>query len=591
MNPFSIKTPETLNPESIADLFIDVYSDFPRLLAPEHTFLHGARGTGKSMMLRYLEPQVQLAAHKVKSARELVHYAIHVPIKSPDFSLTELERLEGAPYWLLAQHFMLCNVSQVIVKSLKSINSDDSEGHSSDNFQEFYNALIKILKESGSETALDCPPRESESNEFLDAITNILKKEKSNAKKYMANIAFSREFLPYTNALYGYEEFFLPFIKLVKSLHVTPNGPIFLMIDDADNLPARMQKILNTWVSYRTTNDVCLKISTQQRYKTWRTTQDVLIESSHDFSEIDISTVYTAKASSHYYDRVEKIVQRRLKLSNIENQDPTLFFPEKESQLVELGEVKKTISANWDSGQRVSSRKSDDVTRYTTSEYMKKLALTKKTNTYSYAGFKSLVNISSGMIRHFLEPASRMYAELESAGSTEISSIPADTQDQVIYKWSEEYVLDEFDRLRQDESYGTKHDSNSRVEKLRNLINSLGECFQKKLVSNDSERRFISFMVTKTPPPEAQEVIDLAVEWGYLSVKSIARKEGSGRNLLYTINRRLAPYFKLDPSGYAAHMSLTPEHLIIALKDSQTFVRERLKVKNTSGNNQQSLDI
>ena len=37
-NPFEVKTPETLTPEDIASLFIDVFTDFPRLLAAEHTF-------------------------------------------------------------------------------------------------------------------------------------------------------------------------------------------------------------------------------------------------------------------------------------------------------------------------------------------------------------------------------------------------------------------------------------------------------------------------------------------------------------------------------------------------------------------------
>ena len=119
MNPFSFKTPENLTAEDIASLFVDVFSDFPRLRAPEHTFLHGARGTGKSMMLRYLEPEVQIAAEKVKIASELPHYAIHIPIKSPYYALSELERLDGAPYWLLAEHLMICNIAIKVINSVK----------------------------------------------------------------------------------------------------------------------------------------------------------------------------------------------------------------------------------------------------------------------------------------------------------------------------------------------------------------------------------------------------------------------------------------------------------------------------------------
>src|SRR5690606_11762810 len=111
-----------------------------------------------------------------------------------------------------------------------------------------------------------------------------------------------------------------------RELSFTPNGPVFLMVDDADNLSIRMQKVLNNWVSYRTTNEICLKISTQKRYKTWRTNQDILIESPHDFTEIDINAVYTSKQKSSFYERIEKIVEKRLEVANI-NVLPHDFFP------------------------------------------------------------------------------------------------------------------------------------------------------------------------------------------------------------------------------------------------------------------------
>lgn len=573
MNPFSVKTPETLKAEDIASLFVDVYSDFPRLLEPEHTFIHGARGTGKSMMLRYLEPQVQVAANKVKSPSELPHYAIHVPIKSPNYSLSELERLEGSPYWLLAEHFMICNISVKIFRSLSTLAGDEE----SSELEDFLSDFFKVVGEE--RFVVDSTKGSSQiGNRYLDYAYDLVERERVHAKKYMERLAFSKEFLSYESILFGYEDFFLPFVRLINSLSFTPNGSMYLMMDDADNLPIRMQKILNSWVSYRTTNDVCLKVSTQQRYKTWRTKQDSLIERAHDFSEIDISAVYTSRHSSHYYDRVENIVRRRLEVGGYKIADPLEFFPENPSQREKLESIKSAISEKWDSGGGVSSRKSDDITRYTVSEYMKELAQAKKTNTYSYAGFKSLVDISSGMIRHFLEPASRMYAQVVAGNTTdEISHIPFQIQDEVIYRWSEEFVLEEFERLKQDET-NDEPDNINRVDKLRNLINAIGQCFQSKLLSDDSERRFLSFMVTKSLSPDIQDVINLATEWGYLNTKSIARKEGVGRNVLYTLNRRLAPYFKLDPSGYAAHMSLKPEHLKLATENPHAFVRERLKL-------------
>ena len=100
-------------------------------------------------------------------------------------------------------------------------------------------------------------------------------------------------------------------------------------------------------------------------------------------------------------------------------------------------------------------------------------------------------------------------------------------------------------------------------------------------------------MPTQSVNTDTQEVLDLAVEWGYLYRSSIGRKEGIGRNTLYVFNRRLAPYFKLDPSGYAAHMSVTPEGLTLAMYDPGKFVSKRFgDARNrptTAPNNQSDL--
>ncbi|MFI8736647.1 hypothetical protein ACIGKM_12105 [Ectopseudomonas toyotomiensis] len=569
MNPFSIKTPETLTPENIASLFVDVFSDFPRILAQEHTFIQGARGTGKSMMLRYLEPLVQLAARQVSEVSELKHFSVHVPIKTANYSLAELERLDGAPYWLLAEHLLILNASYHIASSVANLFSAD-EYRDNLEAKEYIKSVIDLIGSSGGLT-------ESSVNNDLRSLSRLFSRERAAAKTYVGRLSFIKDMVPYEGAIFSYEDFFLPYIRLTKELSFSPNGPIFLMLDDADNLPLRMQQILNDWVSYRTTNDICLKVSVQKKYKTWRTSQGILIESPHDYADIDINTFYTSKQYSNYYDRIEKIVHRRLEVAGFENTNPVDFFPSNDSQDKALSEIAKKIKLGWENGEKVSSRKSDDVRRYAVSEYLKLLAKDKKTNMYSYAGFRTLVDLSSGMVRFFLESASRMYSELQSNYSaSSFDHIPTDVQDRVLYKWSEEYALAELDKIKSDES--SKSIVNLRkVERLKRLINSFGECFQKKLVSSDSERHFISFMVTKETSYEVQEVLDLAIEWGYLTVKTMARKEGAGRNLVYTMNRRLAPHFKLDPSGYAAHMSVTPEHLLLAIENPRAFISARLK--------------
>ncbi len=577
-NPFSVKTPETLSPNDIASLFIDVFSDFPKLLSPEHTFIHGPRGSGKSMMLRYMEPQVQLAAHKVDNANELNYFAIHMPIRKANYSLPVLSRLKGSSHSLLAEHILVINAVIQIIKSLKYLIKS-SDKNNENEIISYTKSILQLAQDCGSDINPDIDYTLSNNN-LIDEIKKVCDSELRFAKKYLNRISFDSSSHPYSGALFGYDDFLLPLVVATNGLNFTPTGPLYLMLDDADNLSISMQKTVNSWVSYRSTEDLCLKVSTQQKYKTWRTTQGIIIESPHDYSEIDIRGVYLSKQSSHYFDRVEKIVTRRLELGGFDCTSPTDFFPTNHQQDSSLKEIKEKIKDEWKGGKGVSSRESDDVTRYTVSVYMQELAKKKKKNTFSYAGFKSMVNLSSGMIRNFLEPAAIMYSNLSSTTTEKIADIPHKTQNDVIYNWSQDYMLSGMDKLEQDtlsEDNLENEAQYTKVIRLKNLITSLGECFQEKLVSNDTERRYISFMLTNSVDNDIKSILDLAIEWGYLQKSTIARKEGVGRNALYILNRRLAPFFKLDPSGYAAHLSVTPTMLRLAMDSPRAFVRERLK--------------
>ena len=65
-NPFKITTPEDLTAEEAVKLFVDVFTDFYQITDPGHVLIKGPRGVGKSMMLRYLEPDCQCLAKGLK---------------------------------------------------------------------------------------------------------------------------------------------------------------------------------------------------------------------------------------------------------------------------------------------------------------------------------------------------------------------------------------------------------------------------------------------------------------------------------------------------------------------------------------------
>lgn len=572
-NPFAVRTPESLSSEELADLFIDVFSDFPKIKDIGHTFVNGPRGSGKSMMLKYLEPSVQLCAGKAKRIEDLDFLAVHVPFKVAGLDITDLQRLEGDSNLYLSEHVMLMHISSLLLNLLAKLFDDQHEKKPdiSNFFQKFF---AKLMIASGANV-------NGEKRKTFQSMAEICDEEKQRTIQYVKRLSFTKDYIPYQGALCGYVDFFQPLSQAIRDLSFTPSGPIYLMLDDADNLSERMQRILNTWVSCRTTQYLCLKISTQLRYKTYRTVSGQLIESAHDYSEVDISTLYTSQ-KDHYRKRIYDIVEKRLSLSGIEK-SPEEYFPSEKSQDDKIETIKSKLKAEWESGEGKGYRASDDVTRYAIPEYMKSLADKKSSATFSYAGFKNLVDISSGIIRFFLEPASQMYSETKAQqeNDTPVLYIPSSIQDTVLKTWSEEFIISEFEKLKRDETassiYFSQHSAEpSIVSQLYCLINSLGGLFRQVLLSNGSQRRIFSIMIRGKMDDPLQNVFQLGVEWGYFQRSTAPSKEGYGRQYRFVLSRRLAPYFKLDASSYAGQLSVTTEDLKIACIDSDKFVKLRM---------------
>lgn len=565
-NPFAVRTPESLSPQEVAELFIDVFSDFPKIKDIGHTFINGPRGCGKSMMLKYLEPSVQLCAGQVDCIEDLEFLAVHVPFKVAGLDVTEMQRLEGDSNIYLSEHLMLMHISSVLLNLLSKLYDIDFGKKDEINgfFQKTFRTLISV---AGATVTQENVPT-------FESMARICDEEKQKSIQYVRRLAFSKEFMPYTGALCGYVDFFQPLSQAIRSLSFTPNGPIYLMLDDADNLSEKMQKILNTWVSCRTTQFLCLKISTQLRYKTYRTLSGQLIEAAHDYSEVDISSLYTSN-KDHYRKRIRDIVSKRLAMANVDA-NPEEYFPSDKEQDKKIEAFKEKLRSKWNDGEGKGYRASDDVTRYAVPDYMK--SLRKSSATYSYAGFKNIVDISSGIIRFFLEPASQMYSEAKAQQdkNSPVLNIPSSIQDHVLKSWSEEFIISEFEKIKRDIEKCSENSDPSIVSQLYCLINSLGGLFRQVLLSSGSQRRIFSIMVNGEMDDALQRVFQLGVEWGYFQRSTAPSKEGYGRQYRFVLSRRLAPYFKLDASSYAGQLSITVDDLKIACTDSDKFVKLRM---------------
>ena len=577
-NPFTVKTPEGLAAAEAASLFVDVFTDFYKIRDPGHAMLNGPRGSGKSMMFRYLEPDCQCIAEG-REIRQLDFFAILVSIKNTGLNLTELRTLSGkGANAIINEHFLTMYVASKVFTYVGSLEIDPGNRHVKEVATFMTEVVSDRLIRCGMKQELALTGEHETSALAFKALADLLDRQYQAVGQYIKRLFPGSPPPQFDGPLCGYLDFLHPVLRAMRTLPFMPKGPVYLLMDDADTLSSIQTRVLNTWVGTRTSQDVSIKISTQMRYKTFAKLTGGSIETPHDYSEVNITDLYTTKRGK-YLARVSEIVAKRLKRAGIDV-PPEEFFPVFSDQEKRVKEIEDKIRRGEHPVAGRGYRRGDDVLRYARPIYMKSLTGSKKASSkYSYAGFEQLVHISSGLIRYFLEPAALMFSEQKARSSGEAKQIDPGIQNEEIRKMSTLLMTSEFDKIADDEltdeeslSGGTP-EFIKRKQRIRNLILTLGGAFRQKLISEDAERRVFSVAISDDPKADVVDTFELGVKHGYFQKSTIGNKDGTGRTTLYILTRRLAPYFALDPSGFAGYLFVTNNRLREGMLNPQGLLR------------------
>ena len=502
------------------------------------------------------------------------YFAIHIPVKKGQLDKTDLTLLEKKyGEYLLNEHFMVINFTIKIFETLEKAIFKNSEVNLC-SLKNFYdNVFLKNLIFCNYDNK--CKPSENFDKivdifrEMKDIFSGILRNFTNNFIYKLSTEEMNRS-KQYNGPLCLFDDFLFKILEGVKDLSFMPNCPIYLLVDDADNLTISQTKILNTWVYQRTTNIVSFKISTQLNYKTYTTVNKSRIETPHDYSEINISDIYTS-SKGLYLRRIEKAVTLRLVKYGYDRILPRAFFPQDKEQERQVEEI---FSRYEDENGY------DFAYRYARPDFMKNLK--GNLNTYNYAGFESLVNISSGNMRHFIDFAHKMYTHQKSK-TEKVDFIEDGIQNDEIKKYSNWFFDENFTNLIDDES--NSEEEKNDFEKLKNLVTALGESFHFILFSDATERRVFSFALQDIPGKDLKRILKLGVQHGYFQKSLISNKNGSGKADLYILNRILSPRFKLDPSGFSGYKFVQCDVLEQALINPNKIIG---KIKRISKNKKAS---
>ncbi|RJP34200.1 MAG: hypothetical protein C4527_02830 [Candidatus Omnitrophota bacterium] len=562
-NPFTVISPENLDAHTAVQLFVDLFSDFPQVRNPGHSLIFGARGSGKSMMFRCLLPDV-LMLHKNCTFTDLDFLAFHVPIKNTQLRITDLQRLDQHhATFLINEHFLTLSLIIEVLHSLKYLEFlPFQESDYRDFFEKMYTYRLRLC---GCTTK--CVFRNSSTNDFFETLYDHMLEMHAEFIQYILQISPDRgvPVPPYNLQLLTFQGFLVPFFQGLKRLPGFPLKNIYLFIDDADNLSKTQTQILNAWLATRTQPEISLKVSAQiGKYRSFVSPNGTSVESPHDYQEVNISDKYTTSRTV-YFKRVQAIIEKRLDLAGIRGITPEDYFPPYKKQEDAVKKEEERLRAVWEKEGR-GHRPGDDALRYARPNYIRDLGGSRKSRSkYMYASFGQLVHLSSGVIRYFLDCAALMFDEtIKVKGPQQsLKYIPHEIQNKIAREKADKMMFSQFRKLEKDESV-IKGELGV-VQKLQNLIFSMGYTFHDILTSDRSERRVFSIALSNTPTEEIKEVLTFGVQIGYLHEATIGNKDGTGRTWLYIMNRCLSPLFVLDPTGFAGYLFVTNEALIRAM--------------------------
>lgn len=546
-NPFELVTASKLRAHEAIELWCDD-NRLERVRGGESCFINGNRGTGKSMLFRVLQRDCQELLFPDKQPDFL---SVYFAVRDSDLTIEEFALMQShRQKWALSEsHLALLVTRQLLVEVLKTTEAVPESLR-----KRFRQLLVDRIETAYDFSEIECPKDIPEDNfeATIERLIELFDLESSRLLNHVLRQLFPEE-TGYNGPLFLFDGILGP---VADFLMKETGCRLFILIDDADDLPHSHTVVLNSWIARRR-RSVVFKVSTMYTYKTFETRSGSKIQQSHDFIRYDIATRFLEYNSEDYVDLVRRICIKRLHQAGIqdaggENVEPHRFFPSDADQDSRMESLQKSLAEKY--SERYSGRSVGDyVYRHLTSEYMKDLNRRRSLGSYRYAGFRTLAILSGGLVRDFIICAQRMFDDASrNAEDGDVVSISPSIQNRVVRDYADS-IRSEIADVRQKRA-GSDDDWRA----IANIVNGLGATFKRKMLSEDSERRVFSFAFQSPPTEELTRLLDLAVSEGYLVRGFISKKEGIGRRNLYVLTRRVGPAFSLDVSAYSGYLSLEP---------------------------------
>jgi len=594
-NPFSDVMANGMDPEAVHRLFVDQSNSLTSLSNHVDTIIEGQRGTGKTMLLRYFSFEVQYSlAQSVNDTPIINHlneknlpFGVYCCLSNAGMNRSDYDAIQSKERCeALFAHRLVVFIVCKLFESLQLLQDKNSLGTvEGARIQKFVTRQFRMASLPAIDTFKDfCEYVAQECNFMLEAIDEHVASALPGGTVTVFN-----PWLSLSNSL-------IALLKIVKD-NLSLKAPFFLLIDDFDLLNGDQQATLFKTAAIRNHSLVCFKFGIMSEGRKSAVAGDGrTYRSGDDYSLIPLNWIDKGleqdTGDGNYASMVEEISRRRMQRAGWpqELSFKTLFNTWEHGDKIRK-EVKAVARLEYDSLPKGAKPMTFETfwEKQGDAKYFRYLK--SKKIEHRYAGPSTIIDLSSGIFRQFLEIGSAIVNSALAADWTPGSGkkIGPQNQNRAIRDWSR-------DMLRSLGSSGdistlSKRKFEVTSQDLINLANSLSQFFAARLFSESKDPEVIAIAVKGDIQSESfvRALLEVAVRESILQPRSVdyPSKSGGERLPTFLLNRRLVPHVGIGTKLQGRH-EIDVETLVLASQDTSKFL-EKMAFRKSANDDQLGL--
>ena len=579
-NPFAEYMANGISPESVHLLFVERRNSLQDLKTYHDNIVEGQRGTGKTMLLRYFSVEVQNSLlreqNETSSIVALLNkrktpLGVYCCLTNAGLDRTDFSAIENSTRSKLV--FSHLSALFVITKFLSSI----AYFHSLPIDQ--ITLSSRLRRTTCKLLRIDCIADDIPQDEYLYRLTRAIQTLRDCAYEHLASClpgSTPTDFHPWLSLGAS----LIPLMEEYKA-DLGLREPFFLLIDDFDRLDASQQSLFFSVATARRHDVLCFKFGAMSEgIKTNSTTDGRRYSEGDDYDHIPLDWVdggIDPEKNRAYKESLEEITSRRLARAGWPKAlGLDTLFDNWHAGAKLRDEAKAAALAEFNSSSGAIRNQTFESfwNKQGTARYFRLLA--GKKIPHRYAGPSTIVEVSSGIYRQFLEVCGRiMNASISRGWRPDSGKIGSELQNRCIREWST-------GMFRNLDSSGdlTNLGNGKQIvtsDHLINLANSLTQYFRWRLLSDAKDPEVIAIAIRDTLQPGsfAKILLDVAVRETLLQrrVLDYSNKSGDGRRLpTYQLNRRLVPHVGIGTKVQGRY-EMDCSILELAARDPEKFLR------------------